>query len=409
MRVIIKYNRTEKGPFRPVLPADKSLSHRALIAASLAGEGCRLFSLAENDDVKATDKALKTLEILRAESFPKDVPVIDCGESASTLRFLLPLFAQTGKRVIFTGKGRLPERPLGVYEELYQTERTKRGIEVFGTLRPGKFTVPGNVSSQFISGLLFLLPLLDGDSVMEILPPFVSAGYVDMTLQILKAAGIKADVRCSGAASTCFAGTFPQGGRLISVPGRQKYKPFEYTVPADWSAAANLAALSFLTGKDIMLTGTAADSAHPDRAILSFLKELQAGPIEADISGCPDLGPLLFALATQAEGTSRFTGAGRLRLKESDRIASMQEELTKLGCRMEAAGDDTVLVHGKTRIRGGVTLSSHADHRIAMALSVLACTAEEPVTIEGAQCVSKSWPGFFEALKSCGASVITDE
>ena len=128
MDVTIFNEKSKTGPFTPLLPADKSLSHRALIAASLAGEGCRLFSIAENDDVKATAKALKTLERLRAEDSPEDGPVIDCGESASTLRFLLPLFAQTGKRVIFTGKGRLAERPLGVYEELYRIERTARGI-----------------------------------------------------------------------------------------------------------------------------------------------------------------------------------------------------------------------------------------------------------------------------------------
>ena len=405
MDVTIFNEKSKTGPFTPLLPADKSLSHRALIAASLAGEGCRLFSIAENDDVKATAKALKTLERLRAEDSPEDGPVIDCGESASTLRFLLPLFAQTGKRVIFTGKGRLEKRPLGVYEELYRIERTARGIEVSGTLKPGRSTVPGSVSSQLISGLLFLLPLLDGDSVIEILPPFESSGYVDMTLQMLELAGISAE-KYTATKHTEAACVSEGSSIFIDVPGRQKYRPFEYTVPADWSAAANLAALAFLTGKDIQLRGLDTDSVHPDRAILGLLKNLQNGSIDADISGCPDLGPLLFAAAAHAEGKSRFTGAARLRLKESDRIAAMQEELTKLGCRMETSREGTVLVHGSTFIKGGVTLSSHGDHRIAMALSVLACTAENPVTIEGAECVSKSWPDFFEALKSCGVSVL---
>ncbi|MBR5734697.1 MAG: hypothetical protein IKX79_04080, partial [Desulfovibrionaceae bacterium] len=395
-KALERYTSENNRPCRPLLPPDKSLSHRALIAAYLAGEGCRLHSLAENDDVKATDEALKVLEKLRTEASVDGVPVIDCGESASTLRFLLPLFAQTGRRVVFTGKGRLLQRPLGAYEELYSIERTERGIEVSGTLKPGRFKVHGNVSSQIITGLLFLLPLLDGDSVIEILPPIESEGYVEMTLKVLEIAGIRTS-------SACCAGTFPQGGMVISVPGGQRYRPFAYTVPADWSAAANLAGLSFLTGKEMDLSAADPESAHPDRAVIGFLAALKKGPIVADISGCPDLGPLLFALATQAEGTSRFTGAARLRLKESDRIASMQEELGKLGCSMEASEDGTVLVRGRTRIEGGVTLSSHGDHRVAMALAVLACTAEKPVTIEGAECVSKSWPGFFEALQKAAA------
>ena len=153
MNVTIFNDNSKTGPFSPLLPADKSLSHRALIAASLAGGGCRLFSLAENDDVKATAKALKILEKVRSESFSEGIPVIDCGESASTLRFLLPLFAQTGKTVLFTGKGRLLSRPLGPYEKLYSMRRTGNGIEVSGTLKPGNFTVPGDISSQYISGI----------------------------------------------------------------------------------------------------------------------------------------------------------------------------------------------------------------------------------------------------------------
>ena len=387
MIVTVSDNRMEKGPFEPLLPADKSLTHRALIAAYLAGEGCRLISPADNDDTRATEAALQSFSASEGSEI-----TIDCGESASTLRLLLPLFAQSGRRIVFTGKGRLPDRPLGVYEKIYSIERTERGIEVLGTIRPGKFTIPGNVSSQFISGLLFLLPLLDGDSVIEILPPFESSGYVGMTLNMLETAGVKAEMQRNGTSA------------VISVWGKQTYKPFEYTVSADRSAAADLAALAFLTEKDIKLTGAEAGTAHPDRAIDGFLKELQKGPIEADISGCPDLGPLLFALAARTEGISRISGAARLRLKESDRIAAMQAELARLGCRMEAAAD-TVLVRGSTRIAGGVTLSSHGDHRIAMALSVLACAAESPVTIEGAECVSKSWPGFFEALRSCGVNV----
>ena len=379
---------TAEGPFFPKLPPDKALSHRALIAAYLAGDGCRLFSVACNDDVNATKAALE-----KFGAAGKDGIVIDCGESASTLRFLLPLFAQSGKTIVFTGKGRLLSRPLGIYEELYDIRRTSRGLEVSGTLRPGTFTVPGNISSQLISGLLFVLPLLDGDSVIEILPPFCSAGYVELTVRMLKTAGIDVRVGKSDKAAS------------IVIPGRQKYEPFEYTVPADWSAAAALAVLSFLTGKDIKLSGTEANTAHPDRAIIGLLEKLKNGAVEADISDCPDIGPLLFAAATQAEGTSVFRGAGRLRLKESDRIASMQEELARLGCSMTVSDGpegEEVSVTGPVKIRGGARLSSHGDHRVAIALSVLASVSEKPVILEGAECVSKSWPDFFKALENCG-------
>ena len=461
MDISIFNDKTAKGPFKPALPPGKSLSHRALIAAFLAGGGCVLHNVADNNDVRATAEGLEGLGSLKDESGGSgdvpviccgesgDAPVIDCGESASTLRLLLPLAVLKKGRAVFTGKSRLTERPLGAYEDIFRIRKLedlppgRGGIQASGTLKPGSFVIPGNVSSQIISGLLFALPLLDGDSEIVVLPPFESSAYVDLTLQMLSAAGVRAEMHKPVAKDhpvkeAAAVTTDPAPATIIKVPGGQKYKPFEYTVPADWSAAANLKTLAFLTGKDIKLNGLDPQSAHPDRAITGLLGALAEGPVNIDISGCPDLGPLLFALASQAEGTSVFTGAERLRLKESDRIKCMQEELSKLGCLMEtvrtagsghasapgesagtglvsAAGEsartglvsaagEVITVTGATKIRGGVRLSGHGDHRIAMALSVLACCAEEPVIIEGAECINKSWPGFFEALRACGVS-----
>ena len=461
MDIRIYNDKNIKGPFAPELPADKALSHRALIAAFLAGGGCTLANVAENDDVAATRAALKALAgcgytpAVPADCGPADcgytpaVPVdrggsapriVDCGESAATLRLLMPLFVLSGRRTVFTGKGRLLKRPLGVYEKLFDIVPVDGGIAVSGTLKPGRFDVPGNVSSQLVSGLLLALPLLDGDSQIVVQPPFESSAYVDLTLQMLSVAGVHAHIekaawnghdhpapegQALSVPGTAAVNTIPGAAAVITVPGTQKYRPFDYTVPADWSAAASLAALAFLTGKDIDLSSADPRSAHPDRAITAILEELRKGPVTVDISGSPDLGPLLFAAAARTEGTSVFTGASRLRIKESDRIQCMQEELAKLGCTMRAIPSgkpgspaappinfgypaeppsENVIIEGLPRIEGGVTLSSHADHRIAIALSVLACCAEKPVIIEDAECVSKSWPGFFEALRSCGVS-----
>ncbi len=462
MDIRIYNDKNIKGPFAPELPADKALSHRALIAAFLAGGGCTLRNVADNDDVAATRAALKALADCEGlygaadcrDRGPADccnittVPVgcgesaaiiVGCGESAATLRLLMPLFVLSGRRTVFTGRGRLLKRPLGVYEKLFDIVPVDGGIAVSGTLRPGRFDVPGNVSSQLVSGLLLALPLLDGDSQIVVQPPFESSAYVDLTLQMLAIAGVRANIEKAAwnspvhpapetrdlSVPAAAVNTIPGAATVITVPGRQKYRPFDYTVPADWSAAASLAALAFLTGKDIDLSSADPSSAHPDRAITAILEELRKGPVNVDISGSPDLGPLLFAAAARTEGTSIFTGASRLRIKESDRIQCMQEELAKLGCNMRAMPSvkpgnpaappinfgypaeppsESVIIEGLPRIEGGVTLSSHADHRIAIALSVLACCAEKPVIIEDAECVSKSWPGFFEALRFCGGS-----
>ena len=433
------------------LPPGKSVSHRLLIAAALADGTSRIYNMARNKDTEATVRCLRRLGVEIDDSAdpvlvtgPADFSAyngkeLDCGESATTLRFLLPLFAQSGKRCIFTGQGRLMERPEDVYEEIYdkagefiricgseltecfsqQTRDSFPGlISVKGQLKPGVFTVRGDISSQFISGLLFLLPLLGGDSRIDILPPFGSSPYVDLTIKALETAGIRAELRHNADADET-AG--PSIAASICVPGSQKYKAFEAEAEADWSSAAVFAVLAMLRRKPVLLEGADPASLHADRAILDIVEKMGGSwsvhnngvliqppaeseplrPVNADLTSCPDLGPVLFAAATQAEGCSVFTDISRLRLKESDRVSCMQEELGKLGCSMHTAGD-TAYINGPVSIKGDLTLSSHGDHRIAMALAVLALCAEKPVNIEGAEAVGKSWPGFFDTLERSG-------
>ena len=444
---------TDDPPEVIAVPASKSLSHRALIAAALADGISEIKNLAVNNDTLATVNCLRMLGARIGAShntvLVRGVPdasafngtTIDCGESASTLRFLLPLFVQSGKTCRFTGSKRLLERPLTIYEELYNIERTgpdsapgasqtAEAISVSGTVKPGIFALPGNISSQFISGLLFLLPLLEGDSVIDIYPPFESESYVRMTIDVLKSAGIRAEI--SSARDFFRLGNIknysPLGRTLIKIPGRQSYSPANYTISGDWSSAAFLIAQSMLSGTEVVLSGLTTDSIQGDRAILDIAKQMGADikettvgdaflekpaiavrpgdlkPVQADLSDCPDLGPVLFALATQARGTSVFSGISRLRLKESDRIASMEKELSKLGCRMRS-DRETVWIDGPSRIHSVSLLDGHNDHRIVMALSVLASRADHPICIDGAEAVSKSYPEFFAHIAACGMKV----
>ena len=457
---------TMRAPTTIEVPSSKSLSHRALIAASLAGGISEIKNLADNNDTEATINCLRMLGVRIGNTHGTVLvhgiqdfsayngSTIDCGESGSTLRFLLPLFAQSGRECTFTGAGRLLQRPLTIYEELYDIQRISHEgkaendkasehadentecekITVSGTLRPGVFAIPGNISSQFITGLLFILPLLDGDSVIDIYPPFESESYVRLTVDMLTKAGIRAEM--TSARDFFRLGNIknmsPLGRALIKIPGNQKYSPIEYTVEGDWSSAAFLIAQSMLSGKELILSGIDAGSAQGDKAIIKLAENFGADirkttsgegflakpaievhpgamkAIKADISDCPDLGPVLFALATQAHGTSVFTGISRLRLKESDRIASMEAQLTKMGCRMRS-DRNTVWIDGPCDIKGGQILKGHGDHRIVMALSVLAARAWRPLYIEGAEAVAKSYPEFFEHLAACGMNVQSAE
>lgn len=404
------------------IPPSKSLSHRALLAAALAGGESRIFNMGASKDIEATLRGVERLgaRVEQAEGItrvfgnggklPGKIGPIHCGESGSTLRFLLPLLASTPETIRLTGEGRLMERPLTVYEELFSSQqipfcRGKEGILVGGSLRAGKLTVRGDVSSQFITGLLYALPLLQGDSEITILPPFESRSYVELTLGLLKEFGVDASL--------------PDPFR-IRVRGGQAYRPAAYTVEGDYSQLAFFAVLGAIRGA-LCCMGMSEHSEQGDSVIIRLLEEsgagirripdgyhVEAGPLRAkviDLADCPDLGPILTVLAAYSEGESCIYHAGRLRIKESDRGAAMEQELKKLGVDIACEGDNIYIRGRKPLARPDTCVYAHNDHRIAMSLAVFAACGEQPVLLDGAECVAKSYPGFFEDLKQLGIPV----
>ena len=420
MIAVIQPGRTAGSPVQ--IPGSKSLSHRALIAAALSQGDTKICGLVENNDTKATMNCLVHLGASFEHTedgllihgigtgLSYDGSRIDCGESGSTLRFLIPLFSLTDQEVCFTGHGKLMSRPQTVYEELFRKqglrfEQDAEFLRIRGSLRPDAFVVRGDISSQFISGLLTALPLLNGASSITVLPPYESRSYVGLTMDVLENAGIR----------------FKETGDTILVPGNQHYHcAASLQVEGDDSQGAFFAVLAMTSQLPISVSGMRKESRQGDHVIVSLIEQAGGHSIPtdtgyrfepgvvtafaADLADCPDLGPVLFALAGCAEGTSVFTHCGRLRIKESDRIAAMKEELAKLGIALQEDGD-TVRITGSETIRGGVTLDGHNDHRIVMALSVLAVRAENAVRITGAEAVNKSYPDFFEDLRKAGAEV----
>ena len=393
------------------LPPSKSYAHRALLAAGLAG-GCRVENALCSADTEATLRALLALGAeVTAEGQtavigkPMDggtLSEIDCGESGSTLRFLIPLAAVLRDKTTFIGHGRLPERPLTPYEQALGDKLTFRRdgnrLTVEGRLTAGDYSLPGDVSSQFITGLLFALPLAEGDSTVTLTTPLQSAGYVRLTLEVLARFGI---------AVTC------RDERVFEIKGRQVYRPTDYAVEGDFSGAAFFLVAGAL-GCAVECCGLNAASAQGDTAILRFLREAGATVsqgahgglvvtaerlhgITADVTDCPDLVPPLAALLAFCEGESRIIGAARLRLKESDRLAAVTAELTALGADIREQKDSLVFC-GVDRLHGG-SCRSWNDHRIAMMVAIAALRADGEVLLDDPACVAKSYPRFWDDYK----------
>ena len=404
-------------------PPSKSMAHRAVLCAALADGESRLTGLAHSQDIDATLAAAAALgaQVEAGEGWariagaaPLQAPAapVDCCESGSTLRFLIPLAALTGRPVAFTGRGRLMQRPQSVYQELFASqglrfEQEGDTLTVAGPLRPGCFSLAGDVSSQFISGLLFALPLLDGDSRLRLKPPVESRSYIEMTRASQSRFGV----------SSAWLDEY-----TLAVPGGQAYRPRDMAIEGDWSQAAFPAALGALAG-DVTVTGLEPGTLQGDAVILDILRRC-GGRAEAvpggvrfqksalhgtkiDLADCPDLGPILMALGLLCEGETVITNAGRLRLKESDRIAAMEQELRKLGGRIESDGGTVTIRRSALHAPAG-PLWGHNDHRVVMSLTVLAAAAGLPVQIDGVEAVAKSWPGFFAAVRQLGVEVQTD-
>ena len=393
-------------------PSSKSVAHRALIAAALSGGFSTISNLGDSKDIQATRRCLSNLSTWIEDLTPDKVrvhgighslvqagpfPMLDCGESGSTLRFLIPVALLVQGAAQFTGRGRLMERPLKPYEDLFRekgltwkledsvlTVDGGRGYDTLA-LDPGEYRLPGNVSSQFITGLLFVLPLLDGDSNLVLTSPLESRGYVDLTLDVLRTFGIRVEERADA----------------FHVPGNQRYESRNFTVEADWSQAAFWYAANFAGGQ-VDIQGLNMDSEQGDKVIaLQYWKLAKPGEAELDVSQCPDLVPPLAAMAAVRAGTTHFTHAARLRMKESDRLSTVAAALRAMGAQVEE-GADSLTIHGRERLPGGGTVDCCNDHRIAMMAAVSAAFAQAPVKLLGAECVRKSYPEFWDHFIQLG-------
>ena len=369
-------------------PVSKSMAHRAVLAAMLSGSSGPASNQAWSEDILATKRCVAALKQPGAE-----LPLLDCGESGSTLRFLIPVALALRGGGRFTGRGRLMERPQQPYFDLF----AEKGISycqqdgvltVEGTLTPGVYALPGNVSSQFVTGLLFALPLLQGNSVIRMTSPLESRAYVDMTLQVLAQSGIRLENR---------------EDREFLIPGPQVFRGQSIPLEADWSQAGFWFAARF-SGQPLEILDLNRNSTQGDRVVESLFHRLRApGRQTVDVSGCPDLLPPLAVMAACRQGVTVFSNAARLRMKESDRLATVHAMLEALGGRT-SEGPDSLTVDGGVPLTGG-TVDGANDHRIVMAAAIAAAVCQGPTTILGAEAVNKSYPSFWEEYQRLGGNV----
>lgn len=400
--------------------ASKSAVHRALICAALADDATLIRVSGTNADIEATASCLRALgaRIDADENIIRVSPLrssngktkLECGESGSTLRFIAPLIPALKLELEMTGAGRLPSRPINeLLDELVRhgarVSSASLPFTIGGKLAPGRYAMRGDVSSQYITGLMFALPLLDGDSTIELTTPLQSASYIDMTISMMRRFCVAVEKIESG----------------WRVAGRQKYiSPRELTCEGDWSSAAFFLAAGTLTrdGSSVTVAGLDADSPQGDRAIVEILRkfgakvdvrgdEVSVHPrelvgITIDAGGIPDLVPILSVVGACAKGETRIVNAARLRLKESDRLAAMARTLASLGAQCEER-DDSLVVRA-SNMRGGV-VDGCGDHRIVMSAAIAAMRCDGDTRIVGADACEKSYPTFFDDCKRIGGDI----
>lgn len=425
------------------IPPSKSMSHRAIIAACLAPGKSTVDNIILSNDIIATidameklgakihiyesksyidwsqeknpeilqedgmnpqktnheelSGAVKTLEIhgIQNLDIKDETAVLDCNESGSTLRFLIPVAALFDYKIIFTGKGKLPMRPLDVYYEIfdaqnidYTNENGNLPLTVSGKLKSGVFHVKGDISSQFISGLMFALPLLAGESEIIMDSTLESKGYVDMTISVLSNFGI--DIINNDYSS-------------FVIPGSQRYKPRDYTTEGDFSQAAFWIVANGL-GSDVQINGLSERSLQQDKKIVEIAEIFKGiGHIEIDAADIPDIIPVICVMASMRNGTTRIYNAARLRIKESDRITAIVTELSKLGADIKEE-QDTIIIRGKDHLSSGIT-ESWGDHRIAMSLAIASTVCTGEVIINGYEAVEKSYPDFWKDFEKAGGEI----
>lgn len=401
------------------VPPSKSLSHRALICAALSHGESRITNLIYSEDINATISALETLGAkfekhgstmlvkgprkLRLKS-----KTVDCNESGSTLRFMIPIFSLTGKEIHFTGKQSLIDRPQDIYQKLFKEDKNtfkkeENTIVVKGSVKAREYKIKGDVSSQFFSGLLFSLPLLEEDSTIIVDGNLESKSYIDMTIEVLDSFGIIIKELENG----------------YFIRGSQSYDPSDYRVEGDYSQAAFYLVAGVISGY-VSVDDLSQESSQGDKEIIDIIKAMKGKIVFAengfitekshttsttiDLSNCPDLGPIVSLLASLSKGTTHIINAGRLRIKESDRIESTVQTLKALGANITST-EDEIIITGRKSLHGDVTLDSYNDHRIAMMLAIAATRCEKPITIERANAVNKSYPHFFEDYRHIGGKI----
>ena len=381
-------------------PPSKSAAHRALLAASFAQGESRITGISDSGDMKATMDSLASLgarfyrekdavRVCGIKRSPDVIPVLNCRESGSTLRFLIPYALTLGKEVTFTGTERLFERNLEIYEEIcrekgFLFEKKAESLTVKGALCGGDFALRGDISSQFFTGLLFALPLLDQPSRITFTTPPESASYLDLTVGVLASFGVTVKKEENG----------------FSVPAPQRFRPRDFAVEGDWSNAAFPEAFSQIGGK-VSVTGLKEESLQGDKVYRKLFPMIRKGSCTIDLADCPDLAPVLFAMSSLFYG-AEFLNTRRLSIKESDRAAAMKEELEKCGAHVKVEENRVIVEKGKMHAPEEA-LSSHNDHRIAMALSLV--LSRFGGDLDGAECVRKSYPDYWDVIRRLGIKV----
>lgn len=374
----------------------KSQAHRLLICAAFSDRSTVLYCPSTNQDIEATADCLRALgaditrtetgyRILPVRNIPKET-VLNCRESGSTLRFMLPIAGALGVKTIFKMEGRLPQRPLSpLWEEMERmgctlSRPTADTIQLQGKLNAGEYRIDGSVSSQYITGLLFAMALLDGESKLRITGKIESRPYIDLTRKALATFGINTE-------------------DFYIISSRPFHSPGELKVEGDWSNGAFFLAAKAL-GNAIEITGLDPESVQGDRVCAGILADMDISSVSIDAADIPDLVPIL-AVAAGTKNGAVFQNIARLRLKESDRVATVAAMLQNLGIQVSATQNELTVIPGKYV---GCTIDAAGDHRIAMSAAIAATVADGPVTVLGAQCVAKSYPSFWEEYKKLGGS-----
>lgn len=398
------------------VPPSKSDVHRAIICAAMANGVSRISPVALSNDIKATIGCIKALgadavlenNVLTVDGtnmYKNKTALLDCGESGSTLRFFIPIAAVGNINATFVGKGKLPQRPIGIFTEALPKAgtvcKTEGGLplEIKGQLKSGIFEIPGNVSSQFITGLLLALPILEGDSEIVLTSPLESVGYIAMTIRTMKQFGVNIQATEKG----------------WHIKGGQSYKTCDYTTDGDWSQAAFFMVLGAVSGK-VTVKGVAKDSTQGDKKCAQILARFGAkvtqldnevtvekGELKAitiDASQIPDLVPVLSVCAAFAEGTTKIINAERLRIKECDRLKATAELLNNLGGKVKELSDGLEIT-GVSSLKGG-KVNGYNDHRIVMSAAVCAARSDEDITATFAMSINKSYPDFYIDYNSIG-------